>query len=169
MFTASIITDIQFWSHVSLNVSNKKLFYLWNSVTPFTFGLSIILFSPPEGTNAPDLKHFQLPYPGRVARALCLRWWYTDSWGDYRRKTRVDRRYTPSHHPLFCLWASINFTTICLPIGRKVRAAPTSTKEAFNPSENIVTFHFEEIFKRKENKQTNKKYLDVWNRRSENQ
>ena len=49
----------------------------------------------------------------------------------------------------FCLRASINFTTICLPIGRKVRAAPTSTKEAFKPSENIVTFHFEHILKRK--------------------
>lgn len=34
--------------------------------------------------------------------------------------------------------------------GKKVRAAPTSTKEAFDRSENIVTFGFEHIFKRKE-------------------
>lgn len=40
----------------------------------------------------------------------------------------ADRNDTSSYHPLFCLRASINFTTICLSIGRKVRAAPNKHK-----------------------------------------
>lgn len=70
-------------------------------------------------------------------------------WAATDNKTTWDRSDTPSYHPLFCLRASINFTTICLSIGRKVRAAPTSTKEASNYSGNTATFHFEQIFKRK--------------------
>lgn len=87
------------------------------------------------------------------------------------RKRGRDRSYIPSYYPLFCLRASINFTTICLSIGRKVRAAPTSTKETSKRSENIVTFHFEQIFKKKTNKQTENLWsvMDVWNRQSENQ
>lgn len=58
----------------------------------------------------------QAPWSSTSATLMSKDWWIT----------KVDRSYTPSHHPLFCLWASINFTSICLSIGRKVRAAPTN-------------------------------------------
>lgn len=108
------------------------------------------LFAPPDGNKAQDFSARGVSLVPRLLINL-------DSMSDDGIKTRVGRSYTPSHHPLFCLWASINFTTVCPSAGRKVRAAPTSTKEAFNRSENTVTFHFEQIFQRKEKNKPKKK------------
>lgn len=76
-------------------------------------------------------------------------------------RSRQTKLSTPTQHPLFLFTSKHPLHSVCLPIGRKARAAPTNTKVAFD-SENIVAFHFEKRAQKKKEKKKQKQTLDEW-------
>lgn len=113
-------TFLLLFSALKVHYSGKKKhFCSWSVLQDF--------FSPQGGAIGPD---FQWHHPGRV---LLLSWTFSGGTECWWTKNRADRVHIPSLPPLFCLRASINFTTIQVSVGRKVRAAPTKHIGSIHP------------------------------------